>query len=552
MQWFRDNMFSLNNYRGFKMSDTKNNQKQIFHWADQVVEKIIREKGDKDTYTIASGITPSGVVHFGNFREVITTDLVARALMQKGKKVRFIYSWDDYDTFRKVPLNMPKQEELKGLLYQPIVDVPDPFDEYSSYAEHNEKVFEKDLPKVGIDYVEFIYQNKKYRAGDYNENIIHIMDNKDKIREIIQQFRSSELEKNWAPILTYCEKCNRDRISITGYDKDAKTITYKCELCGFEGKEDLKTSRRLKLPWRIDWPMRWVYESVDFEPGGRDHSSAGGSRDTASIIIKQIFDKDAPVYSAFDNIRIKGLNGKISSSTGNVLTLKEILDVYEPEMVRWIFASYRPTATIDWAFDLDVLKNYEDFDRLERTVYGLENVKEEKRANAIRIYELSQLNVDGKIPTEMPFQPSFRHLCNILQINDFDIAKARKYYEADIKNERDERRFNERAERAVFWIQNHAPEEFKFIINKEKRNDVELSEVEQKFVEALKNELSNNWDTYQTDKELQNKIGSLVSEFGLTPEIYKKLYQLLISRDLGPKLAGFIRSIGKDKILKLL
>ena len=77
------------------MVDKNENQKQIFHWADQIAEKVIREKGDKESYTVASGITPSGVVHFGNFREVITVDLVARALMQKGKKVRFIYSWDD-------------------------------------------------------------------------------------------------------------------------------------------------------------------------------------------------------------------------------------------------------------------------------------------------------------------------------------------------------------------------------------------------------------------------------------------------------------------------
>ncbi len=534
------------------MSDTKNNQKQIFHWADQIAEKIIREKGDKETYTVASGITPSGVVHFGNFREVITVDLVARALMQKGKKVRFIYSWDDYDTFRKVPANMPKQDELKELLYQPIVDVPDPFDEYSSYAEHNEKVFEKDLPKVGIDYVEFIYQNKMYRNKIYNPEIVKVMDNKDTIASILQEFKTSELGENWAPLSTYCEKCNRDRITITSYDKETKVVSYKCELCGHEGSENLIDSNRLKLPWRIDWPMRWAFENVDFEPGGRDHSSAGGSRDTSALVIKAVFGKDAPVYAAYDNIGIKGFNGKISSSKGNVITLKEILDVYEPEMVRWIFSSYRPNAAFDLAFDLDVLKNYEDFDRLERTVYGLENVKEEKVLTAKRIYELSQLNSDGKIPDVMPFQPSFRHLCNILQINDFDIAKARKYYEAEIKNERDERRFNERAERAVFWIQNHAPEDFKFIINKEKRTDVELTEVEQQFVEALKNELANNWDTYQTDKELQNKIGSLVSEFGLTPDIYKKLYQLLISRDLGPKLAGFIRSIGKDKILNIL
>ena len=531
------------------MSD---NQKQSFHWADITADKVIREKGDKELYTVASGITPSGVVHFGNFREVITVDLVARALMQKGKKVRFIYSWDDYDTFRKVPANMPKQEELKELLYQPIVDVFDPFGEYSSYAEHNEKVFEKDLPRVGIDYVEFIYQNKKYRSKTYNKEIVKVMDNKDTIASILQEFKTSELGENWAPLSTYCEKCNRDRITITGYDKETKTITYKCDLCGFEGKESLEDSNRLKLPWRVDWPMRWAFENVDFEPGGRDHSSAGGSRDTASIIIRKVFNKEPPVYIPYDNIGIKGFNGKISSSKGNVITLKEILDVYEPEMVRWIFASYKPNAAFDLAFDLDVLKNYEDFDRLERTVYGLENVKEEKRLNAKRIYELSQLNPEGKIPDVMPMQPSFRHLCNILQINDFDIAKARKYYEADIKNERDERRFNERAERAVFWIQNHAPEDFKFIINKEKRSDIELSDNERVFISALKKELSQNWDNYQTDKELQNKIGNMVSEFELTTDIYKKLYQILINRDLGPKLAGFIRSIGKDKILNLL
>ncbi len=534
------------------MFEKNDAQKNVFHWADQIAEKIIREKGDKDTYTVASGITPSGVVHFGNFREVITVDLVARALMQKGKKVRFIYSWDDYDTFRKVPMNMPKQEELKEKLFQPIVDVFDPFGEYASYAEHNEKVFEKDLPRVGIDYVEFIYQNKKYRNRDYNNNIITIMDRKDDIARILQQFKTSELEKNWAPLLTYCQKCNRDRISITNYDKETKTITYKCELCGFEGTENLNESNRLKLPWRIDWPMRWAYENVDFEPGGRDHSSAGGSRDTASIIVKEIFGKEPPVYVAYDNIGIKGFNGKISSSKGNVITLKEILDVYEPEMVRWIFASYKPNAAFDLAFDLDVLKNYEDFDRLERTAYGLENVKEEKRLNAKRIYELSQLDIMGKMPETMPFQPSFRHLCNILQINDFDIEKAKKYYENDIKNSRDERRFYERAERAVFWIKNHAPEDFKFIINKEKRSDITLSDNEQKFIETLKSELNKNWENYKTDKDLQNKISELITSFNLTPDVYKKLYQMLINRDLGPKLAGFIRSIGKEKILKLL
>ena len=95
---------------------SNNNEKRdplLCHWADRMADKIIQEKGDLDLYTCASGITPSGTVHLGNFREIITVDLVVRALRDRGKNVRFIYSWDDYDVFRKVPANMPDPEILE-------------------------------------------------------------------------------------------------------------------------------------------------------------------------------------------------------------------------------------------------------------------------------------------------------------------------------------------------------------------------------------------------------------------------------------------------------
>ena len=47
---------------------------KLIHWADFAADRIIRQNGDKESYTLASGITPSGVVHFGNF-ETITVDL---------------------------------------------------------------------------------------------------------------------------------------------------------------------------------------------------------------------------------------------------------------------------------------------------------------------------------------------------------------------------------------------------------------------------------------------------------------------------------------------
>ena len=88
------------------MSNEKKNP-ELCHWADQMADRIIKERGDLDLYTCASGITPSGTVHIGNFREIMTVDLVVRALKSRGKKTRFIYSWDDYDVFRKVPANIP-------------------------------------------------------------------------------------------------------------------------------------------------------------------------------------------------------------------------------------------------------------------------------------------------------------------------------------------------------------------------------------------------------------------------------------------------------------
>jgi len=34
--------------------------------------------------------------------------------------------------------------------------------------------------------------------------------------------------------------------------------------------------------------MRWAHEQVDFEPGGKDHSTPGGSFDTGKEIVKLV------------------------------------------------------------------------------------------------------------------------------------------------------------------------------------------------------------------------------------------------------------------------
>ena len=213
--------------------------------------KSSEKKSDKDVYTVASGITPSGTVHFGNFREVITVDIVARALKKLGKNVRFIFSWDDYDTFRKIPKNMPKQEELEKFMFQPIVDTPDPFDKEESYARHHQVNFEKDLPHVGVD-VDFLYQAKKYRNGDYKDLIKHTLDHTQDIKDILNEHRTSALADDWHPVSVYCSKCNTDKTTVNAYSAEKNTVHYDCQNCGNSEDLDLATTSRVKLPWRVD------------------------------------------------------------------------------------------------------------------------------------------------------------------------------------------------------------------------------------------------------------------------------------------------------------
>jgi lysyl-tRNA synthetase class 1 len=522
---------------------------EAMHWADLIARRIIAEKGDKESYTLASGITPSGTIHIGKFREIITTEMVSRALARMGKKTRFIYSWDDYDTFRKVPADMPGQEMLKGLLYQPIVDIPDVYGTEESYARHNEATLEKIAPDLGISNIEFIYQSKMYRGGAYNDLIVEVADKNKKVRDILQKFKTNEIDAGWFPIETYCGECNRDRgVKFSNYDSDSKTIDCECELCGHRETLNLRESRRLKLPWRVDWPMRWKFENVDFEPGGTDHSSAGGSFDTSRIIVREIFGGSAPVYAKYAFVLPKGEKRKMSSSVGNGFSVDNVLDVYTPEMVRWFFASYKPDAPFNMAFDIDVLKNYENFDRMERAVYGGEP-NEEKRAALRRIYEMSQINFDGKIPESCPFRPVFRHLCNYLQSNGLDIEKTRAVFADQIKNDADELRYRERAKRAVFWLENYAPDDFIFRVNAARRTDVPMTDAESAFVAGVRDVLQNDIG----ERDLQDKIGALIESNGLDAQAaYRVLYQLLIGRDKGPKLAGFMLGIGRDKVLELL
>lgn len=494
-----------------------------FFWADQIADRIIKERPRKN-YICASGITPSGTVHIGNFREVITTEMVVRALKDKGKKVKFIYSWDDYDRFRKVPENVPdeKKEEYEKYLGMAVSDIPSPFGDGKSYAKHFEGEFEKSLEKVGIKPY-FIRQNEMYKKCKYASLIKKAIDERKEIMKILDKYREEPLEEDWFPIEIYCEKCKKDAAKIKavkGYE-----IEYSCE-CGFSGKFDFRKKGIVKLKWRVDWPMRWSYEGVDFEPGGNDHSVHGGSYMTGKEIAKKIFDFEAPLYVMYDFISVKGSKDKISSSKGNALTLDEVEKVYEPNVLRYLFTGTRPNRGFQISFDNDVIKIYEDFDSLERKYYNGKASSQEKR-----MYEMSVL----KLGKKMPKKTSFRHLITLVQVGKTKgLSKEDKI----------------RAEKVANWLDLYAGDEMKFKVQEKINDDVFLSDLQKKSLEELRFLLeSREFD----EDSLYNEFYNICKATGIKNEdFFTAAYNVILNKNKGPRLASLILAIGREKIIKLL
>jgi len=532
----------------------KTSRSAAAHWADEYAEKIIREKGGpstdgKELYTCASGITPSGTVHIGNFREIISVDLVARALRDMGKKVRFIYSWDDYDVFRKVPKNMPKQDELKKYLRFPITMVPDPWERDSSYARHHEVDVENALPIVGI-HPEFLYQAERYRSSRYAQGIRKALEKRGVLKNILDKFRDEEhkIQGEWWPVSVFCGACNKDETNVDGWDGEWG-LRYHCDACGRAETVDIRSAPGVKLGWRIDWPMRWEYEKVDFEPAGKDHHSHGGSFDTARDVCKEVYDWDAPVSFRYDFIGIKGSVGKISSSSGEVVDLGDLLKVYTPELVRYLFAGTRPDTEFTISFDLDVIKVYEDYDKTERIAWKLEPAKNESTYRwERRIYELSQ---PENVPDAPPFQIAFRHLCNLVQIADGDVEKMLEALNPSPAPEQIPP-LRAKALCALYWVTHYAPEEFRFRLRPAGDKSA-LSGAEEAALRLLRDEVISRIETFAEDKPCAEAIYSVAQKAGLDSKaLFRAAYQALIGKDQGPRLANFLRSIDKQRLLDIM
>ncbi len=571
----------------------------VSRFADEVIAEAERRAPGKPI-VCASGLSPSGPIHLGNLREVMTPHLVADEVRRRGHACVHILSWDDYDRFRKVPAGIdPSWSEHIG---KPLTSVPaPPGSEHPNWAEHFKAPMVAALAELGVEF-HGISQTEQYTSGVYREQILFAMRERRRIDAVLDRYRTKEKAAGAAggaggkqqqkkgkvdeadaaaaeaaaegsgaaseddgsaaagyfPYKPYCSVCERDLTTVTAYDDETTELSYTCA-CGHAETVRLSEHDRGKLVWKVDWPMRWAYEGVIFEPSGVDHQSPGSSFVVGGQLVKEIFGGEQPIGPMYAFVGISGM-AKMSSSKGGVPTAADALEIMEAPLLRWLYARRRPNQSFKVAFDQEIQRTYDEWDALERKVS-----EGGAQPADVAAYRRATRTASGELPRTARPLP-YRTLASVVDIttghDEQTLRILRDLDPSDPITALDETR--PRLDKAERWIATQVPAESRTRVREEPDTELlaSLGDQERESLRLLLEGLDERWSldgltslVYGVPKVL----AGLAPDAKPTPELkvaqrafFALLYRLLVSRETGPRLPTLLLAVGADRTRKLL
>ena len=297
-----------------------------FDEARKLLQRIEKLKSPPETMLFETGYGPSGLPHIGTFGEVARTAMVRHAFQELSDlPTKLVCFSDDMDGLRKVPDNVPNQEMLAEHLEKPLTAVPDPFGEHEGFAQHNNARLRGFLDRFGFEY-EFLSATECYRSGRFDETLLRVLAEYDKVIQVILPTLGEERRKTYSPFLPLCPKTGRVlQVAIQERDEKEGTIAYDDPETG-ERVSVPVTGGHCKLQWKADWAMRWVALGVDYEMAGKDLIDSV----RLSGQIARILGGSPPEGFSYE-LFLDENGEKISKSRGNGLTIEEWLTYASPE-----------------------------------------------------------------------------------------------------------------------------------------------------------------------------------------------------------------------------
>jgi lysyl-tRNA synthetase, class I len=473
-------------------------------WAERVADGL-----GEGPHVVVTGISPSGNIH--NLREVLVAEAVANALRNRGEEVRFVFHADTIDPLRKVAPGVPASyEEYFG---HSLSRVPDPEGCHASYAEHFLVPFEEALHEMGME-IEVLRSHELYEAGVYTDVTREAIEHTQELRDILQEASGREMPGHWSPYLPRRTSGQLTGARVIEHLPEENSVVFVDE-DGVEESADYSKGEG-KLGWRVELAARWKALGVTFEPFGKDHTSRGGSTDTADRMSREVFRYPIPGRYEYEWNYIKG-QGAMSSSKGIVLLPQELLEIMPPDALRRLFLGRDPARAIE----LDLWEGFPRF--------------------------MDEFNAETG-GSEVPFN----HLALVAQTVGEDVEAAatmlgRGGYE---EAARDPERLARELRYARNWARDRAPESMRIglLPPEESREFAAGLDAEQReYLAAIAGKL----EPGMGGDGVQDLLYSTAIEMGLKPKrAFAALYKVLLGKTSGPKAGPFLAGLPPEEVRK--
>ena len=522
-------------------------------WGDKITNQIKidleeRIKSGK-TLIIRDEKTASGRIHVGSMRGVAVHGIVSEILSENGIKNKFLYEINDFDPMDDIPANLDKKE-FEKYMGQPLYSVPSPEGKAKNFAEYFAGEFIDVIKKSGFS-PEYYRASELYKSGKMNDAIKTVLNHAQEIRKIYKEISGSVKPDDWLPLSVVCEGCGK--IGTTkAISFDGKEVEYVCdpkyvewaEGCGHKGKIS-PFDGNAKLPWKVEWAVKFKVLDVDIEGSGKDHSTKGGPRDIANHISKEILDYSPPFDIPYEFFLVGG--EKMSSSKGKGSSAKEISDLLPLELFRLALIGKDYKQAINFEPDGDTIPIlYDTLDRLAEKYF--ENVEDD----GARLFSLIHSPAERK-NIKNRFLPRFSQIAFLAQMPHMNIEEEVEKIKGEPLTGSDKKEIKLRVEYANNWLKVYAPENYKYelqedSIPKEASNlSNEQKQVLGKVLEYVKSE--RNLD----GQELHSKIHGIRKESDIEPkELFSAIYLSFLGKESGPKAGWFLSVLDKGFLEKRL
>ena len=514
-------------------------------WADELAA------GVSGPQVVNDSKTPSGTVHVGSLRGPVILDVIVRALRRAGIETTLLYGVDDMDPMDAQALLTP--DAVDHEMGRPLAHVPDQADDgHASYARHHAQVFIDIFDGLGIHPDRYYWMSDIYPTGQMDGFIRTALDRAAAVREIYRRVANVQHPDNWHPLQVVCPNCGKIGTTIVT-QWDGERVFFECREQLVTWARGCGTSGWIspfggtgKLGWNLEWAAQWSLFGVTIEPCGKDLSTAGGSRDRADAIAREIFEREPPLNVPYEFLNIGGK--KMSTSKGRGAPAHEIADVVPPEQLRFLFIRPRPNQAIEFEPDGSdaIPRLFDEFDRFAAATAGKE-VRGEIAPGYAATFAYSLIDPAADVADEAAlFRPAFSHLALLLQIPNVDVPARVEAEKGSALTERERQIFDERIRAARAWLATYAAERAIVAVRDTLPAEAVagLEEDQRRYLGALADAVLSTAAPPASGEAWQDLIFTAASEAGLSNgKAFAALYAAFLGRTNGPRAGWLLASL---------